>query len=91
MNPLTKSLLTDRPVAYQISGLCFWEDNMSAESAQPISLEEAVDQYMDSLHRYEISDDQPSYSIVEIPKLQIADQILKLLDLPTGPRSNKQW
>ena len=63
---------------------------MSAKvyQTEPSSLDEAVSLYMDAIHQYEASRTQPSYSVIEIPKLQIADQILKLLDLPTGPRAN---
>ena len=54
-----------------------------------IKLHEAIEQYLDSLRQYETSDDQPSYSMIEMPKLHIADQILKLLNLPTGPSARR--
>ena len=54
----------------------------------PSSLDEAVSLYMEAVRQYEASRTQLSYSMIEIPKLYIADQILKLLDLPTGPRAN---
>ena len=40
----------------------------------PSSLDEAISLYMDALRQYEASRlTQPSYSMIEIPKLYIAD------------------
>ena len=51
------------------------------------ALEAALAHYKAALEQYEREAVKscPSYSIVEMPKLAIADAVLESLDLPTGP------
>jgi hypothetical protein len=53
----------------------------------PKSVEEAIARYKAALQKYEAvaERESPSYSMVEIPKLDIADALLESLGLPTGP------
>ncbi len=53
------------------------------------SLEDALTRYKLALEEYErIAEREcPAYSIVEIPKLKIADALLESLGLPTAPRT----
>ena len=54
--------------------------------AVPSTFNDAVSLYIDAIRQYESSYEQPSYSMIEGPKTYIADQILRMLGLPTSPR-----
>jgi len=54
------------------------------------SLENALARYKQALQEYErIAEREcPKYSIVEMPKLEIADALLETLGIPTAPASS---
>ncbi len=53
---------------------------------EPRTFDEAVSLYMDAVREYELSDGGVGYTLIEIPKLFIADRILNMLELPTAPQ-----
>ncbi|HEY2390268.1 MAG TPA: hypothetical protein VGK22_03770 [Candidatus Angelobacter sp.] len=57
----------------------------------PKSVEDAVARYKAALEKYELvaERESPSYSVIELPKLEIADALLESLGLPTSPRTAK--
>jgi hypothetical protein len=58
----------------------------------PKPVEDAIARYKTALEKYEAAAEResPSYSMVEIPKLDIADALLESLGLPTGPQVGKR-
>jgi hypothetical protein len=56
-----------------------------AELNQPV--DEAIMEYLKACEEYEkVAEESPSYSMIEIPKLKIADAVLKQRGIPTGPK-----
>lgn len=55
----------------------------------PKTVEDAITRYKTALKEYEhaANGDCRSYSMIEVPKLEIADALLENLGLPTGPRT----
>ena len=50
------------------------------------SLAGRIEAYLDAVADYERCAEAQSYSVIEGPKIEIADAVLSLLGLPTGPR-----
>jgi len=75
---------TDWP-GWQRLGLPGEEDILSG--LVPATFESAVASYIQALQDYENDPSPSSYTtVVEIPKIDIADRILEMLELPTAPR-----
>ena len=56
-------------------------------SDNQVALNAAVTDYIITLSQYETQKDQPSYSVIELAKLRIADHVLLLLEIPTAQRT----
>lgn len=52
-----------------------------------MNINDAIEAYLEAVRLYEATSEAQSYSVIEIPKCEIADVILKSLGLPTGPRA----
>jgi len=51
-------------------------------------LENAITQYRLALDEYEYAAELPSYAAIELPKLRIADAVLRSLGIATGPSTS---
>jgi hypothetical protein len=63
-------------------------------SGTPDTLEEALSAYAMALDEYTrlcIHEGQPMYSLVEIPKIAVANAVLRLLDYPLAPTLPERW
>ena len=58
----------------------------SGGSEDDVNINDAIEQYLEAVRLYEATDEAQSYTVIEIPKVGIANVILESLGLPTGPR-----